>query len=297
MATPYEYLFSYHPLVFNDVALGLSGTADITRYISGMKAENQAEWAGLLGALQRKLGKAWGGNAPTFTIPNDARIDAGEEFCKASIMRVFFGRSSPDEMRDVLRLAVWSGRITLPVTAAHYAQKWFGSDCNSFTGNYLGISPSMAIFAYARGYGSAKAIPGASPDVYASRARLPLPPVARPDEIATGDVLITFGTPDRVGNRWRHIALVESCMVTHDGALVLSLAEWGTKGTIDRHFTRNVKKPMSTTWRCPELPSKAIVSFDGTDPDGNPAKRIFFSAASLDDLPSRGWSVNGHDSV
>lgn len=297
VATPYEYLFSYHPLYFEDPALGLSGTANITRYISGMKPENQTEWGRLLSALQKKLGKGWGGNAPTFRIEGDSRFDPGEVWCKASIMRVYFGRSSPDEMRDVLRLALWSGLITLPVTAAHYAEKWFGSDCNSFVGNYLGISPSMAIFSYARGYGSAPQILGASADVYASRDRVPIPPIARPQDIRCGDVLITYGSPDKVGNRWRHIALVESCSMAPDGDILLSIAEWGTKGGIDQHFTRNAKKKVSTTWKCPELPSRTVVSYDGKDPAGEPAKRLFFSGQAFDELPSRGWSVNGRDGV
>lgn len=297
MSTPYEYLFTYHPLYFEDPALGLSGVGNIKRYISGMKPDNQAEWGLLLGALQKKLGKDWGGNAPSFKIKGDSRFDVSEDFYKASIMRVYFGRASPDEMRDVLRLALWAGRITLPVTAGHYAEKWFGSDCNSFVGNYLGISPSMSIFSYARGYGPSKQILGASADVYASRDRLPLPPVARPEDITCGDVLVTYGSPDAVGNRWRHIALVESCLVTVDGGILLSIAEWGTEGGIDKHFTRNVKKKVSTTWKCPELPSRTLVSFDGTDPGGEPAKRIFLSGSSLSELPSRGWAVNGREGV
>ena len=296
--TPAAFAARYHRLGILDARLGIAASLDIQNYISGWKAENQTEFYRLLSGLARKLklkspAAVRAQSQPFFITGHPDRIDPGEEWYDASLSRAYAGRASPDEISDAVRLAVFCGLTKDPVA---YGQKWFGLDCNAFVGNWLGISPSTGIFAYAHGYGKGDKISGASPDVYTTRARVPLTPITDPAKIECGNVVCTFGSKDARGFRWRHIALVEDIKPQGGSQYQLWLAEWGTKGNIEKHRTPPAKpKLVDITlgkW-CPELPKLDFLAFDGTDPDGEPAKRLFFDHHSLDDLPHRGWHVGG----
>jgi hypothetical protein len=288
--SPVQYLDLYHSMFLCDARLGMLGYANITRYISGEPSDGASERRELMRAVAKAItGSKSGSVKSLFSIPEGHGIDPGEEFCEAAVRRVYAGRGSPHEMHDVMRLAVAFGRVKHPVSSSAYAKKWFGSDCNAFVGNWLGISPSVAIFAYFLGYGSGS-IPGATASVYASRDWLPLKPVATAGEIRQGNVLITYGLP-RGEKRHKHIALVERCTPAGAGRHVLELAEWGVAGgKAAHHNTLNVK--FETGWRHPERKNTALISFEDSDKEGA-THRFVLDHSTLNLFPYRGWEVCG----
>jgi hypothetical protein len=302
--TPAAFAGRYHAIGIQDPLLGISTTVDVQRYISGWKPENQAEFYRLLSVLAARMklkspAAVRALSQPFFITGHPDRINPGEEWYDASLSRAYAGRASPDEISDAIRLAVFCGLNTqnkVTISAEAYGRKWFGLDCNAFVGNWLGISPSSAIFAYAHGYGTSEKLSGASPDVYATRKRLPVAPLTDPALIGCGSIVCTFGEKDTRGLRWRHIALVERIEPVQGDSYLLWLAEWGQGGDIEKHRTSPAKgKPVTITLgrHCADLPGKDVLAFDSTDPQGKPAKRIFFDHHSMDDLPHRGWHVGG----
>jgi len=290
MVGPLHYLGMYHALFICDVPLRLLGYADIRRYISGEPSDGVIERGKLLSAIAKARGDGSGHSVPSlFTLPAGLGIPSGEEFCRAAIRRSYAGRGSPHEMIDTVRLAVAFGRVTLPVSASQYARTWFGSDCNAFVGNWLGVSPSLSVRSYFTGYGSG-AIPGSVPSVEASRTCVPLKPIASITEITQGTVVVTFGLP-RGNKTYKHIALVESITLANSGKHRLELAEWGVPGGFEKHHnTFDVK--IESTWRVPERKGTPLLSFEDTDKEG-PTHRFFLDHRSLGHLPYRGWEVNG----
>jgi hypothetical protein len=288
--SPVQYLDRYHSVFICDARLAMLGYANITKYISGEPASGVSE----RGALMRSVAKALTGSSSgtvknLFSVPAGHGFDPGEEFCTAAVRRAYAGRGSPHEMIDAVRLAVAFGRVTHPVSSSEYAQKWFGSDCNAFVGNWLGISPSVAIFAYFLGYGSGS-IPGATASVYASRDWLPLKPVGSVAEIRQGNVVVTYGLP-RGNKRHKHIALVERCTPAGGGRHMLELAEWGVAGgKDDHHNTLNVK--FQSSWRHPQRKGTPLLAFEDTDKEGA-THRFLLDHSSLNALPYRGWEVCG----
>ena len=286
---------TYHGISIDDARLGLRGQVDITRYVSGWPSGGMDEFYAVLSVLARKLKLSGPNQVPAeFRLAGDSRIDPDECFYRHSLRRAYECRASPDEIRDAIRLAFFAGRFKFPVTAQAYAKTWFGTDCNAFVGNYCGISPSTSIAAYARGYPNG-AMQGATPDLYTSRGLLPVPPVESLDDIKAGTILATFGAPDTRGNRWRHIALVQEFTPTigvggarTGGTLII--AEWGRPGGTDLHVTKPAKVQVKE-FKCPELPGRPCLAFDGTDPGGNAAKRIFMDGSRFDEFSTRGFQI------
>jgi len=297
--TPAAYVARYHTITINDTRLGLAATIDIQNYISGWKPENQTEFYRLLSGLAVKLklkspAAVRAQSQPFFIKGHPDRINPGEEWYDASLSRAYAGRASPDEISDAVRLAEFCN-LTKGLGAKAYAEKWFGLDCNAFIGNWLGISPSSAIFAYALGYGKSDKLSGASPDVYVTRARLPVAPLTDPAQIGCGTILCTFGEKDTRGNRWRHIALVEDIALVQGAKYKIWLAEWGQRGNIEKHRTAPASPQqvdITLGKFCAELPGKNVLAYDSTV-EGKPAKRIFFNHHTMDDLDHRGWHVGG----
>ena len=108
-------------------------------------------------------------------------------------------------------------------------------------------------------------------------------------------MVCTYGSADSRGFPWRHIALPHDVEWVGGNTFNLWLAEWGTKGNIEKHRTA-LGSPRGVTITagkyCDALKGE-VAAFDGTDPNGQPAKRIFFDHTTLDDLPHRGWHVGG----
>lgn len=299
--TPFEYLDRYHSLQVIDGRLDIHAVVDIKNYISGWQGNQMQEYGNVLEPVAKYFHlKGWAAVPEKFWIC-DGTMDCNEAFYRASVRRTFEGRGSPDDMADTLRLAVWSKRCKA-AQAGTYAAQWFGQDCNSFVGNYLGISPSTSIAAYAHGYGHSPTLSGATPDVYTSRYLVPLEPDSNYGDIAQGDVLCTFGSPDNNGNRWRHIGIVQDITLLGPGSdtrqdAVISIAEWGTNGGVSVHRVEGKQVKLKRGKLCPELPGKVVTAFDGTDPQGNTALRIFFDASPLYSFDSRGWSVANVEGV
>ena len=202
---PFVYEWSYHNISLDDPAIGLFGTADITAYVSGWQADKNTEYWTIMGLVAQALKASDKKVQGPSSVPIDFEYK-GQVFHKAGIRRAFEGRAAPEEIRDATRLAFLAGRVRTPVSGPAYAKTWFGIDCNSFAGNYCGISPSTSIAAYAHGYTDAALKNGATEDVKTSRGLVPVPPVSSPDAIKAGTLLLTFGSADKNGNRWRHIA-------------------------------------------------------------------------------------------
>ena len=291
MVGPLHYLSMYHTLFLLDIPLGLLGYADIRRYISGEPGDGVTERGKLLSAIAKARKDSSGSSVPSlFTLPAGLGIPADEQFCRHAIRRCYAGRGSPHEMIDTVRLAVAFGRVKHPISSDQYAEKWFGSDCNAFVGNWLGVSPSLSIRSYFTGYGSGS-IPGAVPSVEASRDCVPLKPIASIADITQGTVLVTHGAPRADTNKtYKHIALVESIAPATGGKHRVELAEWGVPGGYESHHNVHFVK-LETTWRNPERKGTALISFEDSGKEGL-NHRFFLDHRSLNHLPYRGWEVN-----
>lgn len=302
--SPAAFAERYHAIPISDARLGINEKVDIQNYISGWKPEHNTEFYRLLGVLAARMklkspAAVRALSQPFYIKDHPDRINPSEDWYMPSLSRAYAGRASPDEIADAIRLAVFCGLNTVgkaTISAKAYGEKWFGLDCNAFVGNWLGISPSSAIFAYGLGYGSQKTLLGATPDIYVTRDRLPLKPIADPANISRGSVICTFGEKDSRGLRWRHIALVQDIMRLEGDKYLIWFAEWGTKGDVEKHRTSPAKPHTVTITlgkHCAELPGREVLAFNGFDPQQKPAKRIFFDHNSLNDLPHRGWHVGG----
>lgn len=298
---PAYFESTYHDISIDDPRMGLVGSIDLAGYVSGWPPPNMGEYMTVLSVIAGWLGLAGPNLVPgSIFIPNNPLIDPSEVFYKAALRRAYEGRASPEEFRDAVRLAFATRRFSYPTAAQTYVQQWFGIDCNTFVGNYCGISPSTSIAAYARGYPPG-ALSGATPDVLTSRDLLPAPPVGGLDDIGAGTIVATYGTPDSRGNRWRHIALVQefNIEVGVGGARTggwLSMAEWGGPGGSSQHVTTPAKVAV-IEFDCPELPGRKCLAFAGTAPGGSAAMRIFLDGSTYDEFDVRGYQVyNGSGS-
>jgi hypothetical protein len=303
MATPEDYLRKFHALSVMDARLGINTSIDITRYISGMDADGKTEWGKVCGIIAGRYfgSKYWSVSdlikqSQPFYIKGEKLIDPNEPWTEGSIRRAFGGRASPGEFADGLRLAVLTGRCKA-ANAAAYGKKHFGLDCNAFVGNWLGVSPSTSISAYAHGYG--KSTPkGATKDVLVTKDMVQLPPITDPADIRQGTVVATFSEKGGVGDsHWRHIALVQSIDHLNKNDYNITLAEWGSAGLFETHMSRNRlititedKKRKGTDEEM--LKGKKTLAWH-TSWLGKSALRVFLDSSSLDWCDHRGWEVGG----
>lgn len=304
--TPEDYLRRFHPITVVDTRLGINASIDITRYISGMDAKGKTEWNKICGIIAGRYfgSKHWSisdliKQSQPFHIKGEKLIDPNEPWTEGAIRRAFGGRASPQEFADGLRLAVLTGRCK-PANAAAYGKDHFGLDCNAFVGNWLGVSPSTSIEAYAHGYGN-KTPGGATKDVLVTKDIVHLPPVSDVKDIRQGTVLATY--TDSVGgsgnSHWRHIALVQSFESLGGLQFRMTLAEWGKAGPFETHMTRN-REITLTTDKKPKgasdevLKGKKTLAFHTKWGTKNVAAlRVFFDSSALDWCDHRGWEVGG----
>jgi hypothetical protein len=233
--TPFEFADGYHQLDVQDSRLGLNVTLNISTYKSDWAADVVAEATAVLDRVAIRILKLRGAGAvpAVFKIPDSPNADPDEEFCCAGIRRAFCSRGSPRDIEDALRIAALVGRPG-PLSPKAYAEKWFGQDCYAFAGNWLGLSPMVAIGSSATGTGL-----GTTAGEQDSRQFLPLPPRSDASHdlwgISEGDPLPTFGELDKRGSPWRHIAIVHSLAGSLDAA-ALCIAEWGEAGSKPQHY-------------------------------------------------------------
>jgi len=309
--TPFEFADRYHWLGVSDDRLGLDITVNISKYKADWATEDVNEASAVLDLVAKQFVGLKGGVGAlpaVFQIGGGgSRVDPSEWFCCAGIRRAFGSRGSPDEIRDALRLAVLVGRPGR-LSPKEYAEKWFGQDCNSFAGNYLGLSPMLPIAAYPTGRQL-----GNTYSEQDCRSFLPLPP--RNDEssplwgVTQGDVLVTFGAADKRGIPWRHIGLVRDISGSLDSA-TLSIAEWGEKGGRAAHhhgpYDNLPLIPDLLKWKPKSewsilhaalksaLPNRKLLGYLSSSPDGTKAFKIFFDQAATAGLWSRGWHTGNH---
>ncbi|WP_431285249.1 hypothetical protein ACQW02_10810 [Humitalea sp. 24SJ18S-53] len=300
--SPEDYLRQFHPLKVFDAKLGISASIDVKNYISGMPDSGQTEYNKISGLIAGRYfgSKHWSVSdlikqTQPFCIKGAEGIDPTEQWTIGSIRRAFGGRASPEEMMDGLRLAVLTGRCKASEVAT-YGAKHMGLDCNAFVGNWLGVSPSTSIAAYAHGYGK-KTPKGATADVLVTKDIIHLPPVTDPAKIQQGTVLATFSKLGGTGSsNYRHIALVQSCVPVAGGKYKAELCEWGGAGGFEAHkatatFALTTAKKLDGI---PEtmIPGKDTLAYQ-TKWGGHNAFRVFLDSTSLDYLASRGWEVGG----
>lgn len=253
--TPRDYLRSYHNIELVDERLGVREIVDVRKYHSGYDDGRRAEFFALSTKLLPLVGDLKILPA-AFTIGRDGRIDGDEQFHAQSVIRTYAGKGSPNEIWDTLRLAWLCGRIGPGAyTVKDYVSKFIGTDCNGFVGNFLGMSPEVKPRIWVQG------APTFSPDIVSQGAISPVATVATlnrlnghltarrtPDEIRTGDILVTVVNNKPVFAH-EHIALVEEYA---NG--VLSLAEWGQEGDYSAHAKDHTnpafveRSPMSKAW-------------------------------------------------
>jgi hypothetical protein len=306
--TPEDFLRDYHKIVINDAKLGINAVLNVTNYISGTTPAGRTE----LGKVAGNIAGAYFGSkhwsmsdlikqSQPFYIKGSKVIDPTEPFTYGSLQRAFGGRASPEEMSDALRLAVAVKRCK-PENATAYGQKWFGSDCNAFVGNWLGVSPSTSISAYVNGYGG-KTPSGATPDVLVTKDIVKLPPITDPAKIKSGSVVVTFGPKgSEDGTNWKHIALVQSFAPQGGGKYTLTMAEWGQAGGFETHMTRNktitltgdktIKDPHRDSGEATFLTGQKTLAF-WTKRKGKDVLRFFLDSTPLDYLDHRGYEVGG----
>ena len=289
--TPLEYLQSYQSIKISDKALGIDGTAKITRYVQGWKENknslgcdksNNGEWCTVKDQLIKKFfAPGTKSLSPIFKIVGSDKMDAAEEFYAGSLHRAYECRASPDEIVDATRLAVLVGRVK-PEKAIQYAEEMFGLDCNTFVGNYCGCSPSTAIFAYAVGYSNNKP-PGATADVIKSLPFVKCPPRSAPEDVDVEDILITYDASNK-SSPWEHIALVNDIKLDKSDA-TLEICEWGQAGDLSKHYSKG-KKVTLTVGKAPWNPKQHIVGFAS-----GKNMRYFLDASQFGPALSRGWGI------
>jgi hypothetical protein len=238
--SPQDYVNEYHAFNVNHSDLTVSSA--ISRYISGSNTTQRAEFEAIMSRLitKFKIGGVHAYNAPrTFYISGVDGFSSGEPFFRLGLCRAFDGRGTPEEFTDALRLAVLTGRCKRE-DAASYARKWFGIDCNTLVGNWVGLSSGTAIFAYVLGYGTGKLAGGTDADE-ATRHLLPLPPAETISSIDQGSVLVTYAPKATGMKRWEHIALIQSfsgqeTTAGATGSATATIVEWGQAGGAEAHI-------------------------------------------------------------
>jgi hypothetical protein len=290
---PSDYVDLYHS--FNSWSLDAPCLGSISRYISGSGLKQRSEYEMVMSQVITKFklqAKSVYSLPPTFYIKGHPVIDASEPFYRESIKRAFDGRGTPEECRDALRMAVLPGRCS-PLATVNYVKDWFGLDCNTLVGNYLGISSGCAIFAYVVGYGKG-ALGGGTPAEEASRQYLPLPP-SDINTIGEGSVLVTY-SPEKAGmKRWEHIALIDTFVLqglpngdTARGSM--TIVEWGTQGGQSVHVSSGVDRPLI---RRSYVAERADLKFWGFA-SGTSSTRIFLNQSpEVSALPHRTYGVPG----
>jgi hypothetical protein len=312
--SPQEFMRGYHTIVVNDSKLGISAPINVTKYISGGTSAARSE----LGTVGGRIAGAYFGSSKwsvsdlikqsqPFYIKGSKVISSDEPFTYGALQRAFLGRGSPDEMIDAVRLAVAVKRCK-PNEVTAYAQKWFGSDCNAFVGNWLGVSPSTSISAYANGYGGG--VPsGATPDVLVTKDIVHLPPITDAAKISEGSLVLTFGTPTKSSpSHWKHVALVQSIRPAGTNKYYLTLAEWGHEGNFESHMTRDKLVTLTDQRTLNWVDTSGAKPVDKestllggakclaykTTRFGKDVLCVFLDSSPLDWLSSRGWDIGGH---
>lgn len=293
---PFDFVSTYHKLTVHDPKLGISFTGGIWMYVSGSsggKEVRNGEYNAVMSAIAVRLKLAGPSAVPATFYLNDPQISPTEPFFQPGIRRAYAGRGSADEIRDATRLAVLTKRCKA-YEAKTYMEGWFGQDCNSFAGNYQGISPNHSIRAWAKGYKDNENISGATNDVYVTEGLLPLPVVTDPAQITTGTIIIT----DSAEKQFRHIAVVNSYVPITTGSKpsgTLEVAEWGQAGKDESAHARKAEKVDLLYTETPGMGKTKVWAFkDGT---GKKNFRFFLDASKLDSLPCRGWHVGNQEGV
>jgi hypothetical protein len=234
MISPTEYARRYHRMkVHIDFAPQYSGTVNITKYQNGPREDCNAEMdalkTDLAKILKRKIDS-------TFYFPPGDVIPSAEPFFAKSIYRAYTGKGSPDEIKDVLRLACRTNRPkkTGCATLDAYAKKYIGLDCNGFVGNYHGLSPELHVTIWAYGWtGKAdkikelKAAERLSVEQY-----FPLKNRTDVKEVRNGDVLASLNSEGKI----HHVALVDDVAPGEGNKIRWRVVEWGEKGEEPRHI-------------------------------------------------------------
>jgi hypothetical protein len=139
--TPSDYMNKYLRCV---LWLGDDSVTEarIDQYLNRQSSSRaDAAWKAyerLVQGLAKKTGtRAWA---------SQYEID-GWVFPIARLRKAFVGKGSPGAIQDVFLAASYCGQVTA-ATVQDYADKYLGTDCNGFVGNYFGIDPNTEIAGY-----------------------------------------------------------------------------------------------------------------------------------------------------
>ena len=136
---------------------------------------------------------------------------------RVKLQRVFYGKGSPEDIRDVVRLAS-RYKLTDAKTVNQYCTANIGLDCNGFAGNFWGIDPETIIGSY---------------DVNRRKA------VA---DVASGDAMIYYR---KGGSSPVHIAVVDEVKIVGKDFQVIIAQSAGPDQGISR-FDCGRLKPLNT---------------------------------------------------
>ena len=115
----------------------------------------------------------------------------GRVFQTRLLRKAFVGKGSPGNLRDVFMAASYCGLVTSS-NAQDYSDKYLGTDCNGFVGNYFGLDPNTSISSY-----------DSNPRSRRSRV----------EEVQPRDVVVFLDS----GESHKHIALVHAVAARSNG--------------------------------------------------------------------------------
>lgn len=248
MGAAYDYVSTYHTLPIVDQDLGISQTAYVQQYYT-----SEANDPNVRPRIKKEKGDLWKALKKlnvelitnTFYFPEtDVLGKNGEPFYKPGFNRVFAGRGSPMEIRDVLRLAYRAGRIGkngVRATLDAYVRDFITCDCNGFMGNLFNLSPHMHICNWATA--NAANTSDEKLDDYGwlevdklMKGYLPLETIEEASDIAPGDVIITVSLNNKDPMaRFKHVAVVDGINSTGGNNYYVQVVEWGGSGA-DNHY-------------------------------------------------------------
>jgi len=210
MGAAYDYVSTYHTLPIHDPDQSITQTVYVQQYYSSeandpnvrprCKQEKRDLWNALKKLKIELITK-------TFYFPEtDVLGKNGEPFYKPGFDRVFAGRGSPAEIRDVLRLAFRAGRIGKGGIRANfdsYVHDFITLDCNGFMGNFFNLSPHMHIANWATA--NAANTSDEKLDKYGwleadklTKGYLPLESIESASEITAGDVILPYRSTTKI---------------------------------------------------------------------------------------------------
>lgn len=238
---PSDYLAKYHDILAWGDDYSLTWVK-IRKYVSGCKGDPwEARTPIIQGLIKENKGSNW--NSTQFTVD-------GYTILMMSIVRVYCGKGSPQEINDALWLAHRYGKILNHAnkkphakSLQQYADAYVGMDCNGYVGNFFGINPSTSI------------------DTYALTRRKSV------SEIQENDVCVWY-RPWKSSKKYGHIGLINTIETRTESGFKFELCDWGVAEQEKHQKTLTVNLKKDTDGKIDGKGIKNALYFDSKEKDG-----------------------------